>query len=111
MSIVMDSIARGLSPRVRGNRSVEVLRRHLDRSIPACAGEPASVAGCKKSNAVYPRVCGGTMKPCVMFSLAHGLSPRVRGNRARLIHGHLRSGSIPACAGEPVRAGLTEGLG
>ena len=32
----------GLSPRVRGNRQVIELRGYPDRSIPACAGEPAA---------------------------------------------------------------------
>ena len=32
--------ARGLSPRVRGNRKCQIPARPLPRSIPACAGEP-----------------------------------------------------------------------
>ena len=49
----------------------------------------------------YPRVCGGTIEPPRGGHVHGGLSPRVRGNlpvaTARLI----RSGPIPACAGEP----------
>ena len=54
---------------------------------------------------VYPRVCGGTELRSWLQVNAHGLSPRVRGNR--LLQQYLpdASGSIPACAGEPVYTG------
>ena len=52
-------------------------------SIPACAGEPGTVAPCTRKPWVYPRVCGGDH---------HFTSGR-------------RHGSIPACAGEPDKAG------
>ena len=56
-----DSIlARGLSPRVRGNRSRE--------ESP------------KRGNRVYPRVCGGTGHSVKRLIKVAGLSPRVRGN-------------------------------
>ena len=50
---------------------------------------------------VYPRVCGGTWARDPAYIDAHGLSPRVRGNRdlGRKVGAFLRS--IPACAGEP----------
>ena len=35
----------GLSPRVRGNRTLQPARKVRARSIPACAGEPPSCAG------------------------------------------------------------------
>ena len=35
--------AAGLSPRVRGNQSRELDGGYLDRSIPACAGEPRAI--------------------------------------------------------------------
>ena len=50
----------GLSPRVRGN-PLDPLHLVLgQRSIPACAGEPAQTATRCRSGSVYPRVCGGT---------------------------------------------------
>ena len=123
----------GLSPRVRGNldrhprgseparfgRNMTALRgsipagscRHSSRSpdevaggsIPAGAGEPASLVCC----IVYPRGCGGTD---VDADRSRGLSPRVRGNpsprRGRRCHPNRRTvrpeGSIPAGAGEPL---------
>ncbi len=50
----------GLSPRVRGNLRPHAVGAELERSIPACAGEPAATAWTKSAPTVYPRVCGGT---------------------------------------------------
>ena len=50
----------GLSPRVRGNPDLGREPLPPPRSIPACAGEPATTWVCRMSIAVYPRVCGGT---------------------------------------------------
>ena len=72
---------------------------------------------------VYPRVCGGTVGGSMAGigvrglsrvcggtdvlrhgeSLVKGLSPRVRGNHQGPYRGGDRAGSIPACAGEPMR--------
>ena len=91
----------GLSPRVRGNRSVHIENRTEVGSIPACAGEPLEKRSDTAGQTVYPRVCGGTIPCAAAKSVTMGLSPRVRGNRQL----HLRPGnpyrSIPACAGEP----------
>ncbi len=71
------------------------------RSIPACAGEPACKGTMRASPPVYPRVCGGTLYGWWLQGADVGLSPRVRGNQqVRVLEGH-KSGSIPACAGEP----------
>ena len=76
----------------------------MTRSIPACAGEPPSRVSLTCWTTVYPRVCGGTVSAVSSFSTLAGLSPRVRGN----LEGHVGErhgvGSIPACAGEPVKA-------
>ena len=55
----------GLSPRVRGNHVVPVIRNSTTGSIPACAGEPPQNGRLSGSpslspSRVYPRVCGGT---------------------------------------------------
>ena len=46
-------------------------------------------------------MCGGTSTFSASGSTACGLSPRVRGNRKRLVQRGLGTRSIPACAGEP----------
>ena len=91
----------GLSPRVRGNHPVECPPHRLQRSIPACAGEPPRLGVVPAALTVYPRVCGGTGKSGTATLRCSGLSPRVRGNLH--ISSSLRAcgGSIPACAGEP----------
>ena len=52
----------GLSPRVRGNRRVQIISGRGRGSIPACAGEPQSAipSPLPCMSRVYPRVCGGT---------------------------------------------------
>ncbi len=50
---------------------------------------------------VYPRVYGGTRNSWRPLPGSHGLSPRVRGNRAHRSGCHSVTGSIPACTGEP----------
>ncbi len=97
-----DLVAKGLSPRVRGNPARVNPRSLSQRSIPACAGEPLSCAALMKGGAVYPRVCGGTFTTQVEQNADYGLSPRVRGN---LLLDDLHAApnrSIPACAGEPL---------
>ena len=91
----------GLSPRVRGNLPVEPDYTAAYRSIPACAGEPNSIACSKWRRAVYPRVCGGTTQSTIHRSTVSGLSPRVRGNLYDSGSKYQCQRSIPACAGEP----------
>ena len=91
----------GLSPRVRGNPEHPVGLIHNTGSIPACAGEPTRNCGRSCKARVYPRVCGGTSLSRRGNWRRTGLSPRVRGNRARHQAQDLSNGSIPACAGEP----------
>ena len=91
---------RGLSPRVRGKRPFNGQGFPETRSIPACAGE-ANMRRCWiKRYAVYPRVCGGSLRRWMMSIICWGLSPRVRGKPTRGDGSVLRRGSIPACAGE-----------
>ena len=76
-------VARGLSPRVRGN--LVIVKNHYAsmRSIPACAGEPLRVKSTDTYTRVYPRVCGGTSDSITPNGWFGPLSPRVRGNLAR----------------------------
>ena len=70
----------GLSPRVRGNRQRAPIGCAGPGSIPACAGEPPTGAAPFLPLGVYPRVCGGTIRPAPRLDSRRGLSPRVRGN-------------------------------
>ena len=91
----------GLSPRVRGNLRVRIIRNKQSGSIPACAGEPPQPTRMRRMGGVYPRVCGGTISTCACWIPSTGLSPRVRGNHCAEHVGIGRERSIPACAGEP----------
>ena len=92
---------RGLSPRVRGNRSPGAPRRARGRSIPASAGEPGPRRRSGGRGWVYPRECGGTAARASISRTMRGLSPRVRGNRGGDVAAAAEAGSIPASAGEP----------
>ena len=91
----------GLSPRVRGNLAEPGRDHRPVGSIPACAGEPSTRWAGWRTAAVYPRVCGGTGIAELGRYAYRGLSPRVRGNPARLLPPTACPRSIPACAGEP----------
>ena len=91
----------GLSPRVRGNPTIEQLSRGQIGSIPACAGEPPTSTTQQRAPEVYPRVCGGTGVDLLALGADDGLSPRVRGNPFCNGDNTSQPGSIPACAGEP----------
>ena len=93
--------SKGLSPRVRGNRSLRLPLSCQMRSIPACAGEPAIGRADGDQDAVYPRVCGGTLRMLTAAAPVSGLSPRVRGNHRTSATRRRCERSIPACAGEP----------
>ena len=95
---------KGRSPRVRGSRGDVDRRRQVRRSIPACAGEPATGSGGAAHGGVDPRVCGGAIGRRVWPRAWAGRSPRVRGSLERIDVPLREVGSIPACAGEPNRA-------
>ena len=93
----------GLSPRVRGNRSVRAGSARSAGSIPAGAGEPGFRPAARSRRRVYPRGCGGTGWISRCCASCRGLSPRVRGNRLVGADMQTANGSIPAGAGEPLR--------
>ena len=96
-------IAKGLSPRVRGNPCRRAPQRTTSRSIPASAGEPPGGRPWSIAARVYPRECGGTGADDAEREIALGLSPRVRGNPRTPPDPRGWTGSIPASAGEPPR--------
>ena len=92
--------AKGLSPRVRGKRSILRVIPAGGRSIPACAGETRGGEIQRPAGAVYPRVCGGNQFIATRLRSRQGLSPRVRGKHQMSGRGFCMGRSIPACAGE-----------
>ena len=99
---LLDRVGAEVYPRVCGGSPCRVAARgSTPGSIPACAGEPAAGNSPQCSARVYPRVCGGALADLVPTAKLKGLSPRVRGSLRVALDWHGRSGSIPACAGEP----------
>ena len=92
----------GLSPRMRGNRRVEIVGAESIGSIPAHAGEPTWGGFSSANGQVYPRACGGTATAGFMLFRTWGLSPRMRGNLVGFVFVLIGTRSIPAHAGEPV---------
>ena len=92
----------GLSPRARGNLLHSLDDTQISGTIPACAGEPGNRSAWKPSDWDYPRVRGGTFVQRISRGLDEGLSPRARGNPKVDDAEPLASGTIPACAGEPI---------
>ena len=101
-SLVVSLVVSGLSPRVRGNQRTRRSWTGRRGSIPACAGEPPAPSARSPTPTVYPRVCGGTSCSARIANPVVGLSPRVRGNQWASNRLPQSSGSIPACAGEPI---------
>ena len=66
---------------MRGNQQMAQALPLANRSIPAYAGEPATIYRFGRRPEVYPRVCGGTNTGDLETALRKGLSPRMRGNR------------------------------
>ena len=95
-----NSIASGLSPRVRGKHTRNGSAPNAAGSIPACAGETLHHPNLDQEWWVYPRVCGGNDMRARYYLAQNGLSPRVRGKRRRPYASGRRPRSIPACAGE-----------
>ena len=95
-------VYRGLSPRGRGNRDVQLHAGVRRGSIPAWAGQPLSALRSDHEVQVYPRVGGATLAMFPATGFVMGLSPRGRGNPYLPVLYLLRSGSIPAWAGQPV---------
>ena len=98
----------GLSPLVRGKLSIVIFFRFSPGSIPACAGETAYCQNWTCQCWVYPRLCGGNLRPLASVVPVGGLSPLVRGKRDWSTFTPDQSGSIPACAGETWHRKLPE---
>ena len=96
-------IRSGRSPRMRGKRQCAAHRTHVERSIPAYAGETASSTIRRWSFTVDPRVCGGNSRPMRRSSSSRGRSPRMRGKHGARGMRPASHRSIPAYAGETRR--------
>ena len=97
---------RGPSPRVRGIPRSGRSERSGIGSIPAGAGNPRGTLPGRVRMRVHPRGCGESGDYNPQMKMSQGPSPRVRGIPQRVPDLLLGPGSIPAGAGNPVRAAL-----
>ncbi len=98
---VLPPRGRGLSPCVRGYLTGQPAAPHRKGSIPVCTGLPRRGRRPRGRARVYPRVYGATGKKLGPLVQRRGLSPCVRGYRARRIESRKHPGSIPVCTGLP----------
>ena len=92
---------KGLSPRLRGNRTSCGRRRLFPGTIPAPAGKPIGQSSNFTATRDYPRACGETADCTELEFFDEGLSPRLRGNPRRHSALGIPQGTIPAPAGKP----------
>ena len=88
----------------------QLVQRHVERFIPACAGNSSSKTECSACQSVHPRVCGELGKIVDPTDVGTGSSPRVRGTPVRRQEVRLRPRFIPACAGNSLAASDTNGV-
>ena len=94
----------GPSPLTRGSHAPCSCRRQAPGSIPAHAGQPSRCSSPTRSSRVHPRsrgAAGGANIPALNDG---GPSPLTRGSQALCPTPSAWPGSIPAHAGQPLRA-------
>ena len=95
----------GSSPRVRGRQDENGDDFCAAGLIPACAGQTPPAGGVLPMITAHPRVCGADELGEVGGGWEVGSSPRVRGRPEKGLPPSLRSGLIPACAGQTATSG------
>ncbi len=91
---------RGRSPHTRGRLSTFIFKLLYEGSIPAYAGEAAGTPAGAIAAQVDPRIRGGGAYGAGTSDSPIGRSPHTRGRQATQSSWGIRSGSIPAYAGE-----------
>ena len=89
----------GSSPRMRGTRFGMRPSRDTGRIIPAYAGNTMAVMFSRIEVRDHPRVCGEHAAICSCAVTSTGSSPRMRGTRVLRPEPGIRTGIIPAYAG------------
>ncbi len=95
--------ASGSSPPVRGTPASRRDCRHLERFIPACAGNTRSGRRQGRIRTVHPRLCGEHQAAAAAAKILFGSSPPVRGTLRPARRGVTTPRFIPACAGNTSR--------
>ena len=96
---VVDAIATGSSPRLRGTRCPSDGCCSGLRFIPASAGNTEDLALAADQDSVHPRVCGEHTTRTAPSRCSSGSSPRLRGTLPRRPDARGGERFIPASAG------------
>ena len=99
---------RGPSPLARGSRVAPHRPSGAEGSIPARAGQPAATEVVALNNWVHPRSRGAARRLQCLSWAWQGPSPLARGSRVSTEQPKLPEGSIPARAGQPMAAAITQ---
>ena len=97
---VVNALAGGSSPRVRGKRPGRRSMPPRCGLIPARAGKTAELQLLRVVLGAHPRACGENHQAVHRVVLVHGSSPRVRGKRRWNGRERRRGGLIPARTGK-----------
>ncbi len=103
LKLRMRALACGSSPRVRGTADQIEQSYHIQRFIPACAGNSSLCLRTSIEKTVHPRVCGEQRIQEVWPCVCRGSSPRVRGTGCKRVPLARSVRFIPACAGNRAR--------
>ena len=87
---------------MRGTRLLRKESEHLERFIPAYAGNTPVISSSANSSSVHPRVCGEHAIRLSGFAPSCGSSPRMRGTLYKTISDEGTERFIPAYAGNTV---------
>jgi len=96
---LIETIARGSSPRLRGTRGRRRAVRRRIRFIPAPAGNAVAQVELHSLRPVHPRACGERSTASRIIARHTGSSPRLRGTRTAARREHRGPRFIPAPAG------------
>ena len=92
----------GSSPRMRGTLIIVTHTEHVDRIIPAHAGNSAKWICLRVCRSDHPRACGELSIDVDTSKTFGGSSPRMRGTLFLRVHLHVPERIIPAHAGNSV---------
>ena len=98
--VMMCTVLRGTSPRMRGKPFAWSARIFGERNIPAYAGKTRYANICWLTPKEHPRVCGENSSQLRLPNPQRGTSPRMRGKLAEVKNAMTGGRNIPAYAGK-----------
>ena len=106
----MQKVRKGSSPRMRGTLDQILTQLHVERIIPAHAGNTTAARAAPSPTWDHPRACGEHKSWKTPAAMLSGSSPRMRGTLSLVANARQRLRIIPAHAGN-TRGGWSLMLG